>query len=145
MPKWVIEGYEEFAKRLPRECELILKEIPPAKRTKQATADQWKAQEAKALREALPAQTALWIFDEKGEQKTTKEWAGLLETWMMQGQDIALVIGGPDGLEASFKSESVGQLGLSKLTLPHPLVRIVVAEQIYRAWSLLNNHPYHRE
>ncbi len=145
MPSWVSAGYEEFAKRLPRECELILKEIAPAKRSKQATAEQWKHQEAKSLLEALPAQAALWVFDERGALKTTHEWAQLLQQWQMSGQDIALVIGGPDGLAQDFKARAVGQLSLSPLTLPHPLVRILVAEQVYRAWSLLNHHPYHRE
>lgn len=145
MPKWVQEGYKEYAKRLPKSCELQLIELPMAQRGKTSNADKNKLLEAEKIREKLPKNALLIALDERGESPTTLALADKLETWLASGQDIALIVGGPDGLASELLAEASWKWSLSKLTLPHPLVRILVAEQIYRAWSLTQNHPYHRE
>lgn len=145
MPKWVQEGYNEYAKRLPKSCELQLIELPMAQRGKTSNADKNKLLEAEKIREKLPKNALLVALDERGESPTTLSLADKLESWMASGQDIALIVGGPDGLAPELLAQAGWKWSLSKLTLPHPLVRVLVAEQIYRAWSLTQNHPYHRE
>jgi 23S rRNA (pseudouridine1915-N3)-methyltransferase len=145
MPKWVQEGYTEYAKRLPKACTLKLVELPMAQRGKTGSADVYKAEEAKRILAAIPKGARLIILDEHGQQVTTKGLADKLEEWLGGGQDVALIVGGPDGLEESLIQQAQWKWGLSNLTMPHPMVRILVAEQIYRAWSVINNHPYHRE
>lgn len=145
MPKWVQEGYNEYAKRLPKACSLNLIELPMANRGKTNSVDKMKAEEAKRILEAIPKGARLIVLDEHGQQVTTKGLADKMEDWLGGGSDIALVVGGPDGLESSLIDAAQWKWGLSKLTLPHPMVRILVAEQIYRAWSVIQNHPYHRE
>lgn len=145
MPKWVQDGYNEYAKRLPKACELKLHELPMATRGKSGSVDKYKAEEAKRILAAIPKGAMLIVLDEHGQQVTTKGLADKMETWLASGQDIALIVGGPDGLEQSLIQQAQWKWGLSKLTLPHPMVRVLVAEQIYRAWSVINNHPYHRE
>jgi len=145
MPKWVQEGYAEYAKRLPKSCALNLIELPMAQRGKTGSADKYKAEEAKKILAAIPKGAQLIVLDEHGQQVTTKGLADKLEEWLGSGQDVALIVGGPDGLEQSLIQQAKWKWGLSKLTMPHPMVRILVAEQIYRAYSVINNHPYHRE
>lgn len=145
MPKWVQDGYAEYAKRLPKSCAIKLVELPMAQRGKTGSADKYKAEEAKKILAAIPKGAQLIVLDEHGQQVTTKGLAIKLEDWLSSGQDVALVVGGPDGLEQSLIQQAKWKWGLSKLTMPHPMVRILVAEQIYRAYSVINNHPYHRE
>lgn len=145
MPKWVQEGYAEYAKRLPKACSLKLVELPMAQRGKTASVEKLKAEEAKRIQAAIPKGAQVVVLDEHGQQVTTKGLAEKMENWLSGGQDIALIVGGPDGLDQSILQLAQWKWGLSKLTLPHPMVRILVAEQIYRAWSVINNHPYHRE
>lgn len=145
MPKWVLEGYQEYAKRLPKSCSLKLHELPMAIRGKTGNADQYKQEEAKRILAAIPKGARLVVLDEHGQQTTTLEFSQKLDEWLGSGQDIALVVGGPDGLQVELIEQAIWKWGLSKLTLPHPLVRVLVAEQVYRAWSVLQNHPYHRE
>lgn len=145
MPKWVQDGYAEYAKRLPKSCALKLVELPMAQRGKSGSADKYKAEEAKRIMAAIPKGAQLIVLDEHGQQVTTKGLAEKLEDWLASGQDVALVVGGPDGLEKSLIEQAKWKWGLSKLTMPHPMVRILVAEQVYRAYSVINNHPYHRE
>ncbi|QKI88562.1 23S rRNA (pseudouridine(1915)-N(3))-methyltransferase RlmH [Thiomicrorhabdus xiamenensis] len=145
MPKWVQDGYQEYAKRLPKACALKLIELPMANRGKSNSVDKMKAEEAKRILEAVPKGARLIVLDEHGQQVTTKGLADKMEDWLGSGQDIALIVGGPDGLEKSLIDQAQWKWGLSKLTMPHPMVRILVAEQIYRAWSVIQNHPYHRE
>jgi len=145
MPKWVQDGYAEYAKRLPKSCAIKLVELPMAQRGKTGSADKYKAEEAKKILAAIPKGAQLIVLDEHGQQVTTKGLADKLEDWLASGQDVALVVGGPDGLEQSLIEQAKWKWGLSKLTMPHPMVRILVAEQIYRAYSVINNHPYHRE
>jgi 23S rRNA (pseudouridine1915-N3)-methyltransferase len=145
MPKWVQEGYQEYAKRLPKSCSLRLIELPMAMRGKTGTIEQYKLEEAKRILEQIPKNARLVVLDERGQQPTTLQLAKHLEEWLGCGQDIALVVGGPDGLDSSLIQQAHWRWSLSSLTLPHPLVRVLVAEQIYRAWSVTQNHPYHRE
>lgn len=145
MPKWVQEGYSEYAKRLPKACCLKLIELPMANRGKSNSVDKMKTEEAKRILDAVPKGTRLIVLDEHGQQVTTKGLAEKMEDWLAGGQDIALIVGGPDGLDASILAQAQWKWGLSKLTMPHPMVRIMVAEQLYRAWSVIQNHPYHRE
>ncbi|MDG6779094.1 23S rRNA (pseudouridine(1915)-N(3))-methyltransferase RlmH [Thiomicrorhabdus sp. zzn3] len=145
MPKWVQEGYAEYAKRLPKACSLNLIELPMAQRGKTSSVEQNKAEEAKRILAAVPKGARLVVLDQHGQQVTTVQLADKMEEWLGSGQDIALIVGGPDGLDASILQQAQWKWGLSKLTLPHPMVRILVAEQVYRAWSVINNHPYHRE
>jgi 23S rRNA (pseudouridine1915-N3)-methyltransferase len=144
MAKWVQEGYGEYAKRLPKTCGLQLIELPMAQRGKTASVEQYKQEEAKRILEAIPKGARLMALDEHGQQPTTLQLATRLQDWLAGGQDIALIIGGPDGLDASLIAQAEWTWSLSKLTLPHPMVRILLAEQLYRAWSVTQNHPYHR-
>lgn len=145
MPKWVQDGYQEYAKRLPKSCALKLVELPMATRGKTGNAEGYKEEEAKRILAAIPKNAQLVVLDEHGQQPSTLDFSKRLDEWLSSGQDVALVVGGPDGLHSDLIQQSRWQWGLSKLTLPHPLVRVLVAEQIYRAWSVLQNHPYHRE
>ncbi|HBQ44127.1 MAG TPA: 23S rRNA (pseudouridine(1915)-N(3))-methyltransferase RlmH [Thiomicrospira sp.] len=145
MPKWVQDGYYEYEKRLPKSCQLKLVELPMATRGKTGSVEKYKQQEAKRIEEAIPKGSMLVILDENGQQPSTLKFANKLEEWLASGQDIALVVGGPDGLSAELIAKASWKWSLSKLTLPHPLVRVMVAEQIYRGWSVIQNHPYHRE
>lgn len=141
---WVYQGYEEYAKRLAHECTLQLVEVPALKRGKNADIERITREEGQKLLAAIPKGARVVVLDVKGPQHSTGELAGRLANWLQSGQDIALLVGGPEGLSIDCLARADEKWSLSKLTLPHPLVRIVVAEQIYRAWSVLNNHPYHR-
>jgi 23S rRNA (pseudouridine1915-N3)-methyltransferase len=145
MPGWVEEGFREFAKRLPRDCPLELLEVKAEPRTTGKTPAAMMAAEAERLRSALPTRRRLVVLDERGDDISTRQLSQRLARWMAEGDDVAFVIGGPDGLDPAFKDEAQEKLRLSSLTLPHAMVRPLLAEALYRAWSLLNNHPYHRE
>ena len=145
MPGWVDEAYAEYAKRLPRECSLQLTEIKPEKRVGGKTAAQVMEAEKSRILAALPASARLIVLDERGENWTTAKLSANLKDWLGSGRDVAIVIGGADGLDPDIKQRAERLLQLSAMTLPHGMVRVLLAEQVYRAWSLLNNHPYHRE
>ncbi|MDO6386192.1 23S rRNA (pseudouridine(1915)-N(3))-methyltransferase RlmH [Uliginosibacterium sp. 31-12] len=145
MPAWVEAGYAEFAKRLPRDCPLELLEVKAEPRTTGKTPAAMMAAEAERLRAALPARRRLVVLDERGDDISTRQLAERLQKWMGMGDDVAFVIGGPDGLDPALKAEAQERIRLSSLTLPHAMVRPLLAEALYRAWSLVNNHPYHRE
>jgi 23S rRNA (pseudouridine1915-N3)-methyltransferase len=144
MPSWVQQGYDEYAKRLPRECELVLKEIAPGKRSKNSDVPRIVREEGERMLAAIPQSSYVVTLDIPGKPWTTPELAQAMQRWMESGQHVSLLVGGPEGLADSAKQLARESWSLSKLTFPHPLVRIVVAEQLYRAWSILNNHPYHR-
>lgn len=144
MPEWVEKGYAEYAGRLPRECTLRLLEVPPGRRGAHADVARIVQAEGERLLAAVPAGSRLIALDERGQQWSTMELAGRLAGWLGEGRDVSLLVGGPDGLDADCRARANALWSLSRLTLPHPLVRVVVAEQIYRAWSVLHNHPYHR-
>jgi 23S rRNA (pseudouridine1915-N3)-methyltransferase len=144
MPAWVQTGYDEYAKRLPRDCALALREIPLATRGKNSDTARAIEKESEAMLAAIPTQERVIALDIPGKPQSTASMAEALRQWQMQGGNTSFLIGGPDGLSAACLARAQESWSLSQLTLPHPLVRIVLAEQLYRAWSLLNNHPYHR-
>jgi 23S rRNA (pseudouridine1915-N3)-methyltransferase len=144
MPNWVVEGYQDYARRLPPHCSLHLVEVASARRSKKGNPSRWRQEESHRLLAAIPNHSRVIACDEKGEAWTTKEVAMRLQAWMHAGQDVALLIGGPDGLAPVCLERATHRWSFSSLTLPHGLVRVILAEQIYRAFSLLNHHPYHR-
>jgi len=121
-----------------------LKEIKPEPRTSGKTAAQLMAAEAKRIQGAIPEQSMRIALDEHGKDLSTEKFAQVVQAWQNNSQQIALLIGGPDGLDPALKATCTGLIRLSSMTMPHPLVRVVLIEQIYRAWSILVNHPYHR-
>ena len=144
MPRWVEQGYQEYSKRLPRECELILKEIPAGKRGKNADLARITQEEGRKMLSVIPTNSHIVSLDLKGKSWSTPNLANALKRWQDNGQSVSLLVGGPEGLADAVKKKAKESWCLSPLTFPHPLVRIVIAEQIYRAWSILRNHPYHR-
>lgn len=144
MPDWIIEGYSEFAKRLPHECRLHLIEIAPGRRSKAAAAARAVQEEGERMLAALPKDCQVIALDARGTQWSTQQLQEKLADWQRVGRDIALLIGGPDGLAEACLTRAEHVWSLSNLTLPHRLVRVILAEQLYRAWSTLNRHPYHR-
>lgn len=145
MPVWVEAGFEEFARRMPREVPLRLIEVKAESRTSGKSVEAMQAAEAVRIEQALPAQCHRVILDEHGRDMDTLQLADRLQFWKMQGRDVAFIVGGPDGLSSELKASAAETLRLSSLTLPHALVRPLLAEAIYRAWTVLRNHPYHRE
>jgi 23S rRNA (pseudouridine1915-N3)-methyltransferase len=144
MPAWINAGYEGYAVRLPRECEMRLVEIPPSKRVKNASVVRLRREEGKRILAAIPRGAHVIALEVTGRQWNTEQLADRLSAWLAGGRDLALLVGGPDGLDCACLDQADSAWSLSKLTLPHPLVRIIVAEQFYRAWSILQHHPYHR-
>lgn len=143
MPNWVKEGFQEYARRLPRECVLELVEVSVARRGRKSPALTVRRSEGERLL-ALAQGAYIVALDQGGQQTDTPGLAGWLQDWMGSGRDVALLIGGADGLAPECIRASHSQWSLSRLTLPHMLVRVVVAEQLYRAWTVLSGHPYHR-
>jgi 23S rRNA (pseudouridine1915-N3)-methyltransferase len=144
LPGWAEEACADYLKRMSRDPRAELVTVKPEKRVGQPT-EAIKAAEAARLLERLPAGVRLVCLDEHGAQLTTKELAGWLERWKMDGRDTWLLIGGADGLAPELLARSEQKLALSRLTLPHALARVLLAEQLYRAHSLNIGHPYHRE
>lgn len=145
MPKWVEEGYREYAARLSSQVQLELKEIPAAKRVRNSVVSRMKQEEGERLLAAVPAGARIIALDEHGKQLTTRQLARQLEEWVDMSQDVAILVGGPDGLSDQCLQRADSKWSLSAFTFPHLLVRVILAEQVYRAWSLMTNHPYHRE
>jgi 23S rRNA (pseudouridine1915-N3)-methyltransferase len=144
MPKWVESGFEEYAKRMPAECSLKLVEIAPGHRGKGADISRSVRDEGERMLKAIPKGCLVIALEVKGREWSTEQLADKLESWMESGNDLALLVGGPEGLAETCRSRADLLWSLSPLTMPHPLVRVVLAEQLYRAWSLMRNHPYHR-
>ena len=144
MPDWVQTAYADYAARLPHECRLELVEIAPAQRGKNADIARARQQEGEKILKALPRDAFVVALDEHGQQLSSVDWSRELQGWMQSGRDTALLIGGPDGHAPEVLAHADRKWGLSKLTLPHAIVRVFVAEQLFRAWSLNANHPYHR-
>jgi 23S rRNA (pseudouridine1915-N3)-methyltransferase len=143
-PAWADAAFDEFAKRFPAECRLELKAVKAEPRTSGKTANAMMAAEAERIEAAVPKGARRVVLDEHGEHRTTAQLADRLRFWRGDGRDAALIIGGPDGLAATLKASADETLRLSDLTLPHALARVLLAEALYRAWSVLNSHPYHR-
>ena len=149
MPGWVDEAFEDYAKRLPPACRLTLREVPTAYRggtaARKGTAPAASIRrEGEGLLRAVPNGARIVALDERGDAWSTADLAKRLEAWMADGRDTALLAGGPDGLAPGCRERADLTWSLSRLTFPHALVRVIVAEQLWRAWSLLNRHPYHR-
>lgn len=145
MPEWIQTGFNEYKKRLSHEVCLELVEITPARRSKSSTVERHRQEEAQAILSALPEHDRIIALDETGKSQTTMKLSARLQDWIEQGENISLIIGGADGLHESIITTSSERWSLSDFTLPHALVRVILAEQLYRAWSILKNHPYHRE
>lgn len=143
MPSWIKEGYTEYSQRMPREAELLLVEIKPEKRVGKTTTQLQQA-ESERIRAVLPSGCHIVALDETGRQATTIRLAKMMICWMESGQDVAFIIGGADGLHQDIKQMAHEKLALSAMTLPHGLARVLLAEQLYRAFSINCNHPYHR-
>ena len=144
MPAWVVDAYREYAKRLPRECSLQLVEIPLGKRRKSHGAAQAAEAEGRQLLASLPKDCTVIALDVRGQSWSTEKLAVRLQDWLGSGRDVALLVGGPDGLSADCLTRADLKWSLSALTYPHSLVRVVLAEQLYRAWTINSGHPYHR-
>jgi 23S rRNA (pseudouridine1915-N3)-methyltransferase len=144
MPAWVTAGYTEYARRLPHECSLQLVEIPVSKRRKSLPPARAMQEEGQLMLAAIPAGSLVIALDVTGKSWSTEVLAERLQHWMAGGRDVALLVGGPDGLAPECLASSDMTWSLSTLTYPHALVRIILAEQLYRAWSINVGHPYHR-
>lgn len=144
MPAWIESGFNEYTKRMPAECRILLKEIKPVERSGSRTAETVMAQERSKIEAALPKGARIVALDEHGKDVTTMQLSQHLVQWQRDGGDVAFVIGGADGLDAGFKANADMLVRISSLTLPHGMVRVLLAEQLYRAWSITQNHPYHR-
>ena len=144
MPGWVEDGVAEYRKRLPAEMKFDVREIALGKRSKNADIARAMASEGEAMLAAIARDDHVVALDVHGKSWSTEQLAGELRDWQQSGRDVSLLIGGPDGLAPECLERAAQRWSLSALTLPHPLVRVVLAEQLYRAWSINNNHPYHR-
>jgi 23S rRNA (pseudouridine1915-N3)-methyltransferase len=143
-PAWADTAYADFAKRFPPELRLELKAVKAEARASK-TAEQLMAAEATRLEAAIPKGARRVVLDEHGTRLTTLQLAERMKAWMNDGRDVALLVGGPDGLDATLKGTADETLRLSDLTLPHAFVRVLLAEALYRGWTVMVNHPYHRE
>ena len=145
VPAWASQAWDDYAKRFPRELSLELKPIKTEPRTGGKTAAQAMAAERQRIEAALPRAAHVVALDERGQTLSTQGLARRLGQWQDQGRDVALLIGGPDGLDPALRQSAHERIRLSDLTLPHAMVRVLLAEQLYRAWSIRVGHPYHRE
>lgn len=144
MPAWVESACDEFIRRMPPEIKIQTRSLPLINRGKNPDIKRIKRDESIKLQQAIPAGCDSVLLDVGGKRVTTEKLAVMLEQWMQSGRDIAIVIGGPDGISDDFRQQVGARLSLSDLTFPHTLVRVILCEQLYRAWSILANHPYHR-
>ncbi len=144
MPTWVETGCTEYIKRMPREATIQIVEIKPEKRAAGNSKDNIQRIEAKRILEAVGNDYCI-ALDERGQQLTTLETAAQFKKWQNFGRDISFIIGGTDGLHESIKQKADRLWSLSKLTMPHAMVRVILCEQLYRAYTVVTNHPYHRE
>lgn len=144
MPDWIATGFDEYAKRMPPELRIELREVKPEPRASGRSADSVMAAERVRIDAALPKHARLVALDEHGRDWTTMQLATALPEWQRDGRDVAFLIGGADGLAPELKTRADILLRLSSLTLPHAMVRVLLAEQLYRAWTVTQNHPYHR-
>jgi 23S rRNA (pseudouridine1915-N3)-methyltransferase len=144
MPDWVNQGVDEFVKRMPPECKVRLLEIPASKRSKTSDITRLMQQEGEKMLAAVPKGAMLVALDVKGKAWSTEELSQQLDGWLQGGRDVAMLIGGPEGLAPACLEKADLKISLSRMTLPHPLVRVMLCEQLYRAMSILKKHPYHK-
>jgi 23S rRNA (pseudouridine1915-N3)-methyltransferase len=146
-PAWVAAGFEDYARRMPKEIPIVLIEVRPGRRDGDSAGQVARArgEEAERIVAAMPSSSVKIALDERGKTLTTVQLAKQLEAWMREGRDASFIIGGADGLDDRIKHTADELMSLSALTMPHALVRVVLAEQLYRAVTLIRNHPYHRQ
>jgi 23S rRNA (pseudouridine1915-N3)-methyltransferase len=144
LPGWVDAGVEDYQRRLPREIRLSWRDLPLAKRHRNSRPEQLRQEEGVRLLKGVPDSHRLFALDLRGQLLSTEDLAAHLRSWQMDGQGVSLLIGGPDGLSAEVLARCEQRWSLGRMTLPHPLVRVVLAEQVYRAWTVTAGHPYHR-
>ena len=144
MPAWIETGFQEYAKRMPAEIRIHLKEIKPIERSGSKTAETVMALERAKIEAVIPKNARIIALDEHGKDLTSVALSQQLSSWQQDGRDVVFIIGGADGLDAEFKRQADMLVRVSSLTLPHGMVRVLLAEQLYRAWSITQNHPYHR-
>lgn len=144
VPDWAQTAYDDYAKRFPHEIKVELKAVKTEPRSSKSLETLYAA-ERERIEAAIPRGTRIIVLDERGTNLTTKALAQRLKDWQLSGDDVALVIGGPDGLDPAFRQAAHERIRLSDLTLPHAMVRVLLIEQLYRAWSVNAGHPYHRE
>ncbi len=144
MPGWIEEGFREYAKRMPSEWHFSLKELKPVERTGSKTPETAMAAEASRIRSAIPRGARIVALDERGKELSTLQLADSMKHWQQDGRDIVFIIGGADGLDPDLKKQADLLVRLSALTLPHGMVRVLLTEQLYRVFTILQNHPYHR-
>ncbi len=145
MPAWVETAFKNYIQRLPHDCRVELIEIPASKRTRNQLANQWMEKEGELILKVINKSDWVVALEVKGKSWTTSQLASQITRWQSMGNNIALLVGGPDGLSQNCLSRANQSWSLSALTLPHPMVRVVLSEALYRAWSVTTNHPYHRE
>lgn len=144
LPAWVSAGVDEYQRRLPRELNLVWRDLPLARRTRSSKTERLCQQEGEQLLKGLSANDTLIALDVRGKALATEALAESLQAWQMSGCGVSFLIGGPDGLSSQCLQRAGQRWSLGRLTLPHPLVRVVLAEQLYRAWTIIAGHPYHR-
>jgi 23S rRNA (pseudouridine1915-N3)-methyltransferase len=144
MPDWVGVASNDFLKRLPAEIKVNEIFLPLIKRGKNPDISRIVRDESRKLLNAVPKDSMLVVLDVLGKKVTTMRMSEMLGSWLEQNQDVSIIIGGPDGVSDELLAKAAMKISLSELTFPHPLVRVILLEQLYRAWSILNNHPYHR-
>lgn len=144
VPDWAQAAWDDYAKRFPHEIKVELKAVKTEPRASKSLEALYAAERSR-IEAAIPKGTRIAVLDERGENLRTVELAERLKAWQLGGTDVALVIGGPDGLDPDFRKSAHERIRLSDLTLPHAMVRVLLIEQLYRAWSINANHPYHRE
>ncbi|MBL1142069.1 MAG: 23S rRNA (pseudouridine(1915)-N(3))-methyltransferase RlmH [Proteobacteria bacterium] len=145
MPTWIESGFKEYAKRLPKSINFKLIEINPAIRSKNNSADNYKQKEEENIKATLSPDSLIIALDEHGKSVNSQSLANQLQIWNDENRHISLIIGGADGLSETIKNKANQLWSLSEMTLPHGLARVMIVEQIYRAWTITQNHPYHRE
>lgn len=145
LPGWLDTGIKDYVRRLPPEIKPEITEVTPARRRPGVAPEKNLVDEARRIISVLPGGARLVILDETGRQMTSRQWADQLQQWRLDDSHCLFVIGGADGLAPAIRDMARDTLSLSSLTLPHGIARLLLVEQIYRAWSLMNNHPYHRE
>ncbi len=141
---WAEQACDIYLKRMPSAFGFSETRISPIKRTKKTHIDTAKTQEWQSIQEKLPKQSLLVLLDERGKQYSSQAFSQLIDNWQQQGQDVTFVIAGADGVNNEHRQQAQHVMALSQLTLPHEMARVLLIEQLYRAWSILNNHPYHR-
>ncbi len=145
MPTWVEAACEDYLKRMPREIDIQITAIALAQRKAKDSIDSYRRQEAAQIVKKIAPGSFSIALGEQGKQWASNDWAQHLEHWMQHYPRVNLIIGGPDGLDDEFRQNCQQTISLGRMTMPHALVRVVLVEQLYRAWSLLKGHPYHRE